>query len=93
MQQSIVYGTLALVLALFVWGRWRYDVVALLALLIVTITGIVPGSEAFVGFGHPAVVTVAAVLIVSQGLQNSGIIDVLAIPLIMWFWPLDLGTP
>jgi di/tricarboxylate transporter len=78
MQQTIVFSTLGLVLALFVWGRWRYDLVALLALLIVTITGIVPGSEAFAGFGHPAVVTVAAVLVVSRGLQNSGMVDVIA---------------
>jgi len=46
-------------------GRWRYDAVALFALLVVAITGIVPGKEVFLGFGHPAVITVAAVLVVS----------------------------
>ncbi|RIK39846.1 MAG: SLC13 family permease [Chloroflexi bacterium] len=76
--QAIVFGVLLLVLALFISGRWRYDVVALLALLAVTITGIVPGDEVFAGFGHPAVVTVAAVLVVSRGLQNSGLIEVIA---------------
>ena len=75
LQQYIVFITLFLVLVLFVWGRWRYDLVALLALLVVTITGVVPGAEAFSGFGHPAVITVAAVLVVSRGLLNSGMVD------------------
>ncbi|MEE8287827.1 MAG: SLC13 family permease, partial [Nitrosomonadaceae bacterium] len=73
--QIIVFAVLFLVLVLFIMGRWRYDVVALLALLAVAVTGIVPGGQAFVGFGHPAVVTVAAVLVVSRGLQNSGVVD------------------
>ena len=76
--QALIFGILALALALFVWGRWRYDVVAVLALLAATITDLVPVEEAFSGFGHPAVVTVAAVLVVSRALQYSGIVDLLA---------------
>ena len=72
-----MYGVLILTLALLVSGRLRYDLVALGALLILTVVGIVPTSEAFVGFAHPAVVTVAAVLILSRALQNSGVIDAL----------------
>jgi di/tricarboxylate transporter len=64
-------------LILFIWGRWRYDLVALFALLIVTIYGLIPPETAFLGFGHPAVITVAAVLIVSQALFNSGMVDYL----------------
>lgn len=74
----IVFAVLFLALILFVWGRWRYDVVALLALLAVTVTGIIPGDQAFAGFGHPAVITVAAVLVVSRGLTNSGVVDAIA---------------
>lgn len=74
-EQIIVFGVLILVLALFIWGRLRYDIVALLALMAVTITGIIPGEEAFTGFGHPAVITVAAVLVVSRGLMKSGVVD------------------
>jgi di/tricarboxylate transporter len=74
-QQYIVFATLLFALGLFIWGRWRYDIVALLALLAVTLCGIVPASEAFAGFGHPAVITVAAVLVISRGLINSGLID------------------
>ena len=76
--QAVVVAVLAATLGLFIWGRWRYDVVALIALLSLVLTDIVPGETAFVGFGHPAVVTVAAVLVVSRGLQNSGMVDMLA---------------
>lgn len=74
--QAFVFGTLILALILFVWGPWRYDLVALLALLALTIAGIVPWNQAFAGFGHPAVVTVAAVLIISRSLLKSGVVDV-----------------
>lgn len=78
LDQVIVFGTLGLTLLLFMFGRWRYDIVALIALLTVTVTGVVAGADAFVGFGHPAVVAVAGVLVVSRGLQNSGVVDALA---------------
>lgn len=73
--QLVVFSTLGLVLILFIWGRWRYDLVAIFALLVVTIYGLVPPDAAFSGFGHPAVITVAAVLIVSRALFNSGLVD------------------
>lgn len=76
--QLIVFAVLAASLALFVWNRWRYDVVAVLALLVVAVLGIVPPGEVFSGFGHPAVVTVAAVLVLSRGLLNAGVVDTLA---------------
>lgn len=75
--QWIIFGTLLLTLILFIMGRLRYDIVALIALLIVTITGIIPVEKTFSGFGNPAVITVAAVLVLSKGLQNSGIIDLI----------------
>lgn len=71
----ILFAILLASLGLFIWGKWRYDIVALLALLAATFTGIVPSSESFTGFGHPAVITVAAVLVISRGLMNSGLID------------------
>ena len=74
-EQIIVFAILLVVLVLFAWGRWRYDIVAVIALLVVTISGIVPAEEAFLGFSHPAVITVAAVLIISRALMNSGLVD------------------
>jgi di/tricarboxylate transporter len=65
-------------MGLFLWGRFRHDIVALLALMACVVTGLVPAEDAFAGFGHPAVITVACVLILSQGLQNTGAVDWLA---------------
>lgn len=62
----------------FFWGRVRHDVVALGCLLVCVLTGLVGADDAFSGFGHPAVITVAAVLILSGGLQRSGVVDALA---------------
>jgi di/tricarboxylate transporter len=75
MEQIIVFALLTLILILFIWGKWRYDLVALFALLVVAITGLIPAADAFAGFGHPAVITVAAVLVVSRALFNSGMVD------------------
>ncbi len=63
---------------LFGWGRWRYDLVAMFALICCVLTGLVGADQAFVGFGHPAVVTVAAVLIISSALKNAGVVDEIA---------------
>ncbi|MCA9497812.1 MAG: SLC13 family permease [Nitrospirales bacterium] len=70
-------GLLGILLVFFIWERWRYDLVALTALLLSTVLGFVPSEEAFLGFGHPAVVTVAAVLIISRGLSNAGGVEIL----------------
>jgi di/tricarboxylate transporter len=77
LQQWIIFATLLLTLILFVTGRWRYDVVALLALLIVALTGLIPVERVFTGFSNPAVITVAAVLVISRGLQNSRVVDLI----------------
>ncbi|MGI9520866.1 MAG: SLC13 family permease [Hyphomicrobiaceae bacterium] len=70
----VILALIALAIAGFVWGKVRYDVVAGLALLVSVYVGIVPAEDAFAGFGHPAVITVAAVLVISQGLQNGGLV-------------------
>ncbi|MDY7116966.1 SLC13 family permease [Halomonas sp. SSL-5] len=75
---TLVFIVLGLTLAAFVWGRFRYDLVALAALLGSVLLGLVPGDEAFLGFGHPAVITVAAVLVLSRGFERSGVVDVIA---------------
>jgi len=77
-QQWIIFGILTVTMALFIWNRWRYDVVSLAALLVVAVTGIVPPDEVFSGFGHPAVITVVAVLVLSKELFNAGVIDLVA---------------
>ncbi|HSD69638.1 MAG TPA: SLC13 family permease [Woeseiaceae bacterium] len=76
--QLTLFAILVCVFALLIWGRWRYDLVAFVALLATLLTGIVPVEQAFSGFGHPAVVIIALVLIVSRGLSNSGAIELIA---------------
>ncbi len=63
---------------LFLWGRWRHDMVALMSLLSCVFAGLVPPADAFGGFAHPAVITVACVLVLSRGLQDTGVVDALA---------------
>ena len=65
--QIAISAILVAAVALFIWGRPRYDVVAKLALLATAIAGLVPAQEVFLGFGHPAVITVIAVLVISRG--------------------------
>ncbi|MBA2778854.1 SLC13 family permease [Billgrantia kenyensis] len=75
---TLVFIVLGMTLLAFVWGHFRYDLVALTALLASVLLGLVPGEEAFYGFGHPAVITVAAVLVLSRGFERSGVVDVIA---------------
>ncbi len=78
LDQGILFTLLLVVFGLLIWGRWRYDLIAFAALLVALVAGVVPKSEAFAGFGHPATVIIAIVLIVSRGLSNSGVIEWLA---------------
>ncbi|MFN2410745.1 MAG: SLC13 family permease, partial [Halomonas sp.] len=75
---TLVFVVLGLTLAAFIWGRFRYDLVALSALLGSVMLGLVPAEDAFLGFGHPAVITVAAVLVLSKGFERSGLVDIIA---------------
>ncbi|MDA9974130.1 SLC13 family permease [Gammaproteobacteria bacterium] len=73
--QSILTIALVVLMGLLVWGKWRYDAVTLLSLAALVLMGIVPANDAFSGFGHPAVVTVALVLLISKGLQEAGMVS------------------
>ena len=76
--QVILFSLLFVVFALLIWGRWRYDLIAFSALMVAVVAGVVPVDRAFAGFGHPAVVVIALVLIISKGLSHSGVIEWLA---------------
>lgn len=73
--QVVISAILLVTLALFIYGRWRYDVVAMFALSIGAVFGVVNRDDMFAGFGHPAVITVAAVLVISHAIQQSGMLD------------------
>ena len=76
-QQIILFSIMGGVFALLIYGRWRYDLVAFTALVVALIAGAVPKDAAFSGFGHPATVIIALVLIVSRGLFASGAVELL----------------
>jgi len=75
-QQILLTVLLGLILAL-VWGKWRYDAVALIALSLLIIAGIIDLKSAFIGFSHPAVIIIALVLLISKGLQEAGFVSLL----------------
>jgi len=77
-EQLLILVILAATVGAFLWGRWRHDMVAAGALLACVLGGLVEPEAAFAGFGHPAVITVACVLVLSRGLQTSGAVDALA---------------
>jgi di/tricarboxylate transporter len=86
--QIAIFSIIILTFALFIWGRWRYDIVSIIALCVLFFSDQILGGEKsnlimdtsniFMGFGHPAVITVAAVLIISRALRNTGVVDVIA---------------
>jgi len=75
--QIILFSLFFLVFAGFLWGRWRYDIIAFTALVAALLFHVVPTELAFSGFGHPATIIVALVLVVSRGLTNSGAVDLI----------------
>ena len=70
--QMILFALFAAVFGMLLWGKFRYDLVAFTALMIGVVLGVVPTKDAFSGFGHPATLVVALVLVVSAGLVRSG---------------------
>lgn len=71
----IVVTILFLTILLFIWNFWRYDTVALLSLVSLVLLGQIPATEAFIGFSNPAVITVAAVMIITQAINQSGLVE------------------
>jgi di/tricarboxylate transporter len=75
LEPYIVIIVLLITMVLFLWGRWRYDIVALIALSISVILGAVPLNQVYSGLGNPAVITVACVMVISQTIIRSGILN------------------
>ena len=77
LQPYIIIIILLVTMALFIWGHWRFDVVALIALMVAVVLGAVPYKQVYMGFSNNAVITVACVMIISQAISRSGILSVL----------------
>jgi len=76
--QASLFALIGGLFVLLIWGRYRYDLVAFGALLVAYLLGLIPTEEVFAGFGHPAVIIIALVLIISRGLYLSGAIELIA---------------
>ena len=74
----MLFALIGALFVLLIWGRYRYDLVAFGALLLAYLLGSVPSDQVFAGFGHPAVVIIALVLIISRGLYLSGAVELIA---------------
>lgn len=75
LDQGLAFAIVIAMMALFAWGRFRYDVVALMALLAAMLAGIVPANQAFTGFSDDIVIIVACALLVSAAVARSGVIE------------------
>ncbi|HEX8527907.1 SLC13 family permease [Allosphingosinicella sp.] len=73
--QILAFLVLGGMMLLFVWGRIRYDMVAILALLVALAVGIVSPDEAFEGFSDDIVIIVASALVISAAIERSGVIE------------------
>src|SRR5690606_40343264 len=80
--QLITIAVLAGTMALFIWGRLRYDLVAIVALLVALLTGIVTPERAFSGFSDEIVIIVGSALVVSAAIERSGVVESLIMRLI-----------
>ena len=86
--QIAIFCIIIFTFGLFIWGKWRYDIISIISLCILFVVDMILGADKsnlivdtadiFLGFGHPAVITVAAVLIISCALRNSGVVDLIS---------------
>ncbi|MDP9811565.1 di/tricarboxylate transporter [Rhizobium tibeticum] len=72
--QAFALAILIGLMVAFIWGRLRYDLIAVLALLAAIFTGIVPHKAAFSGFGDDIVIIVASAFVLSAAIERSGVI-------------------
>jgi di/tricarboxylate transporter len=82
LQQALAFGLVGATIVGFIWGRWRYDVIAVTALLVGVIIGVIPAEAAFDGFRNDITVIIASALIVSAAFAKSGVVEAVLRPVI-----------
>jgi di/tricarboxylate transporter len=75
LQQGLAFGLVGLTIVAFIWGRFRYDLIALGALVLGLAVGVIPAEAAFDGFRNDVTVIIAAALVVSAAFARSGIVE------------------
>ncbi|MBS4084329.1 MAG: SLC13 family permease [Rhizobiales bacterium] len=83
-QQAAAFALIGLMMVAFVWGRFRYDLVAMVTLLVAVLIGLVPADKAFSGFSDDIIAIIASALVVSAAVARSGIVERLLKPLAPW---------
>jgi di/tricarboxylate transporter len=74
-EMMLTFGILAVTIVVFIWDKLRVDVVAVLALLSLVITGILDSKQALAGFSNSTVIMIAALFVVGGGLFKTGVAD------------------
>jgi di/tricarboxylate transporter len=82
LDQGLAFGLIATTIAAFVWGRLPYDIIAVTALLVGILVGIIPAKDAFTGFSDDVVIIVACALIISSAVARSGVVETVMRPLL-----------
>lgn len=80
-QQALAFGLVLVTIGFFIWGRFRYDVISVVALLASVLIGLTPAKKAFDGFSNDVVVIIACALVVSAGFARSGVIEAVLRPI------------
>lgn len=81
LQQGLAFGLVGATVLCFIWGRWRYDLIAVGALAVGVVSGLIPLKEAFAGFSNDIVIIIASALVLSAAVSRSGVVDALMAPL------------
>jgi di/tricarboxylate transporter len=82
LQQSLAFGLIGATVIAFIWGRWRYDLIALAALAAGMALGLIPVKAAFDGFANDIVIIIASALVLSAAVARSGFVDMVMAPLL-----------
>lgn len=82
LQQALSFGLVGLTVVVFIWGRWRYDLVALGALAVGIVIGVIPIKSAFDGVSNDIVIIIASALVLSAAVARSGLVDTILAPLV-----------
>lgn len=82
LQQGLAFGLVGLTIVGFVWGRFRYDLIAVTALLTGVAIGVVPANKAFEGFSNDITVIIASALVVSAAFARSGVVEAVLRPIL-----------
>lgn len=91
--QILSFALIGGAVAAFAWGRFRYDVISLVALLVGVAIGVVPAKQAFTGFTSDVIVVIASALVVSAGIARSGVIETAIRPLLSRLKSLSVQVP